>query len=186
MKSFLLTVDSVGKNLQMRWVQTGEEDPKGMIHGKTNLIAQLPLNSNKLVRDKNTLAYYPSYKDTHVSGLAAVFVNIEQLFPCVTNTWDATPKYNYRPACTHITSDEDGFRHGKPIIELGDVGNDAQLLNIFTPANDRKKVSVYGIAVQGCKAFGEENGCLPPYFTTKVICFLPRTYCDPYFSQVKA
>ena len=180
-----MTVDSVGKELQMRWVQTAEEDPKGMYHGKTNLITKVSLESKGPVRNENTLAYYPTYNDTHKSNLSAVFVNIEEMFPCVNRTWDAKPSYNYRPACTHITSDEDGFRHGRPIIELGDVGNDLLFRGIFTPKNGRKEVSVYGIAVQGCESLGEPNGCLPPYFTTKVICFLPRKYCDPYFGKVK-
>ena len=34
----------------------------------------------------NLLAYRPNYQDSHTSGLAALFVNIEGVFPCVAGT----------------------------------------------------------------------------------------------------
>jgi len=59
----------------------------------------------------NTLAYRPNFADYHQSGLAGVFLNLERIFPCISD------KY---PICRMFTYEKDGFNSGKAIIEAAD------------------------------------------------------------------
>ena len=110
----------------------------------------------------NILAYRPNYADFHRSGLAAVFLNIEQIFPCASRQ---------APICRIFTYKEDGFRDGKAIIEAGESGNN---FYIFSSTED---IRTYGFAFQGCEKLNGTNGCMPIHFNTAITCQLPRNTC---------
>ncbi len=61
----------------------------------------------------NLLAYRPRYN----SGLAAVLINLNGLFPCIQG------RPVERPLCFRVTYEEDGFNQGKAILETADGGN---------------------------------------------------------------
>ena len=63
----------------------------------------------------NILAYRPNFADFHQSGLAGVFLNLERIFPCISD--------DECPICRTFTYEEDGFNSGRAIIEAADIGN---------------------------------------------------------------
>ena len=105
------------------------------------------------------LAYRPQYGDYHDSGLAALFVKIQEVFPC---TQTIT---NYEPVCSTFTREEDGFRQGKAFIQAGDIGNNMPVFG----------GSVYALAVQDCPEMG--YSCLPDFLQVEIVCMLPRCEC---------
>ena len=109
----------------------------------------------------NILAYRPNYADFHSSGLAGVFLNMEQIFPCASGQ---------PPICRIFTYEEDGFRDGKAIIEAGDIGNH---FHVFSST----RISTYGFAFQGCEQLNVTNGCMPAWFDTAITCQLPQNTC---------
>ena len=99
------------------------------------------------------------HADFHWSGLAGVFLNVEQIFPCASGQ---------APICRIFTFEEDGFRDGKAIIEAGDH---------FHDFNSTEDIKTYGFAFQGCEQLNGINGCMPKYFDTAITCQLPRNTC---------
>ena len=128
------------------------------------IIAEISLAnpSGPSTSTNNMLAYRPNYADYHRSGLAGVFLNIEQIFPCASGQ---------HPICRIFTREEDGFRKGKAIIEAGDSGNNFRIFS--STAN----INTYGFAFQGCSQLNGANGCMPRYFESAITCQLPRNTC---------
>lgn len=114
------------------------------------------------VSTNNLLAYRPNYSDSHTSGLAAIFVNIERVFPCIAGT------FRFYPVCKTFTSDEDGFRNGRAIIDVADYGN--HFTGIFG-----RGVSVFAFAIAGCSTWNDD--CFPNYIEHTIVCLLPRSRC---------
>jgi hypothetical protein len=112
------------------------------------------------------LAYRAEYNDYHKSGLGAVFVNLEALFPCI-------KKAGVMPAC-HLTSqEEDGFAKGAPIVTAQDLGND---LKIFSTSSN---IKTFGFVAQGCKELlNTEETCMPYYYEKNLVCYLPRSCAE--------
>ena len=110
----------------------------------------------------NVFAYRPNFTDAHASGLAGMFVNIEQLFPC-TAGWP-----EHFPVCKLFTYDDDGFRRGHAVIDTGDHGNHFQ---VFSGNN----IAIYGFAFTGCPTFTHE--CFPNLVEHSIVCLLPRDRC---------
>ena len=107
------------------------------------------------------LAYRPRYNlDKHQTGLGAVFLNLDRLFPCIANT-------DIVPICRRFTQEEDGFFKGKTITEAGDE----HTYMIF----DTRITKTYGFVFESCPYLNGSNGCLPTYFQTVITCFLPRS-----------
>ena len=101
------------------------------------------------------LAYRPQYDDFHDSGLAGLFVNIQDVYPCT----QSIP--NYEPVCTTFTRDEDGFRNAKRFIQAADTGN-----NMAVFGGD----SVFALAVEGCPEMNED--CLHSWAQIDIACML--------------
>ena len=114
---------------------------------------QIPITSS-------ILAYRPKYMDRYQTGLGAIFINLNKLFPCTANTL-------INPVCRRFTQDEDGFFNGKAITEGADGGHD---INIF-PNNAK----TYGFVFESCPYLNGTNGCYPNYFQTVITCFIPRS-----------
>ena len=75
-------------------------------------------------QDSTLLAYRPKYSDLHNSDLAALFIKIQEVFPC-------TQKITkYEPVCSTFSREEDGFRKGKAFIQAGDIGNKKSSMGI--------------------------------------------------------
>ena len=148
LRTFTLSVDR-NRNLNLK-TQDG-------------LTATIPLQSptKSQTSSNNILAYRPAFSDFHHSHLAGIFVNIEKIFPCIAKT-------KYVPICSIFTSEEDGFRKGKPFIELGDLGNNVKVFGKYT--------ATYGLAVSGCSELNSD--CLPRWLTSTVVCLLPRSSCQ--------
>jgi len=110
----------------------------------------------------NTLAYRPNFADYHQSGLAGVFLNLENIFPCISDEY---------PICRIFTYEEDGFNNGKAIIEAEDIGNN------FRVFSSTENILTYGFAFQGCGQLNGLDGCMRKYFQTAITCQLPRESC---------
>ena len=119
------------------------------------------------VSSDNLLAYYPKFADRHHSGLAGIFINVEGIFPCIAKLHEETLLKG--PSCKLFTSEEDGFRDGKAVIELGDAGN-GELKEVFG-----SEVILYGLAISGCPTLTAE--CLPQYYQNEIMCMFPRSIC---------
>ena len=114
-------------------------------------------SSNKL------LAYRPRYSAAHQSGVGAIFLNIEAIFPCM----NSSP---HPPVCGRMTSEEDGFFRGRPFIEAADNGNNFQIFSTT------EGIKTYGIAVKGCAELNAN--CWPGrHAQTSIVCLLPRDLC---------
>ena len=128
-------------------------------------LASMRINlSQNVTSSNNLLAYRPQYRDTHNSSLAAIFINLEGVFPCL------VPLTDYHPICSVYSEDQDGFRGGKAIIGAGDSGN---TFHIFS---NSANIKTYSIAVQDCPEL--TPACFPIYHQISVICFLPRATCS--------
>ena len=103
------------------------------------------------------LAYRPQYEDFHRSGLAGLFVKIQDVYPCTESIFD------YEPVCSVFTREEDGFRKGKRIIKAADIGNN---INVF--GWDR---STFALAVEGCPEMNAD--CLHSWAQFEIVCMLP-------------
>lgn len=121
---------------------------------------QYPFRSS--TSSNNILAYRPRYSDYHSSGLAAIFVNIKKVFTCL-----ALLDTSFSPSCTIITHEDNGFRNGRPYIELGDSGDDVRVFGSNTPT--------YGFALHDCPEVN--TPCVTPQLNVTVMCFLPRSVC---------
>ena len=126
----------------------------------TSLSASLSLSdpSQPATSSNNLLAYRPRFSGLHESGLGALFLNIQAIFPC-TN----------RVTCGRVTYEEDGFNRGRPFLEAGDGGNN---FRVFSSTQD---IKTYGIAVEGCPELNQQ--CWPSYYQTEIFCLLPRERC---------
>lgn len=93
--------------------------------------------SEAVTSSDNLLAYWPRYADHHGSGLAAVFLNLEAIFPCT----------SVIPQCGVLTHEDDGFFGGRSFIQAADIGNH---FRIFSSSTD---IMTYGLALQDCTEF---------------------------------
>lgn len=131
--------------------------------GGSNIIATInSFNPSSSSTASNLLAYRPNFVDLHTSGLAAVFVNIEGVFPCVVGS----PEYH--PVCKLFTYEEDGFRNGHAVIDAADIGNN---FNIFSGSNR----ATFGFAFTGCATLTTD--CFPVFSQYSIVCLLPRDRC---------
>ena len=125
----------------------------------TNEIARMTFNpSISSTSSNNLLAYRPSFADWHTSGLAAIFVNIQGIFPCLSKP----------PICKIFTYEDDGFRNGHAIIEGGDGSTD------FGDAFGNN-IPTFAFAFSGCPTMS--NDCFPTYWECSIVCLLPRNVC---------
>lgn len=120
--------------------------------------------SQPVTSSNNLLAYRPRFADFHGSNLAAVFINMEGVYPCL-----QTLTGNYLPLCQVLSEEDDGFRRGKALIGAGDSGNH---FRVFSTSS----VLTYGVAIQDCPEFS--TTCLPVLSSFTVACILPRTPCS--------
>ena len=112
-------------------------------------LAQLTISDISQSYTSNLLGYRPRFNDYHGSGLGAIFINIEGVFPCV------APLASYYPICSTFTEEGDGFRNGIAIIDSADIGNH---FRIFSTSVD---IVTYGIAFQQCPELN--TTCFPTY-----------------------
>ena len=120
--------------------------------------------SQSVTSSNNLLAYRPRFNGFHSSGLGAIFINIEGVFPCV------APLTDYYPICSIFSEEEDGFRNGMTFLSSSDMGNHIQ---VFSTNND---IQTYGIAVQHCPELN--TTCFPTYVSVQIACYLPRGACS--------
>ena len=71
--------------------------------------------SKAVTSSNNLLAYRPRFSDIHNSNLAAVFINLEGVFPCIQSL------SGYMPICSTYTEEDDGIYGGKPLVGSTDV-----------------------------------------------------------------
>ena len=130
----------------------------------SNKLDKLVIGDGKAAKTSTILAYRPRYNlDQHETGLGAIYLNLDKLFPCIANS-------NIVPICRRFTQDEDGFFYGKTITEAGDSYD----IRIFGNG-----IKTYGFVFESCPYLNGANGCLPNYFQTVITCFLPRTRSCP-------
>ena len=122
------------------------------------ILDQIAIENGQTANTSTILAYRPKYIDYHNTGLGAVFLNLEELFPCSNNDL---------PVCRRFTYEEDGFFKGKTITEAADAGNNMKIFGT--------NINTYGFVFEDCPYLNDGNGCLPKFFETVVTCFLPRS-----------
>ena len=122
--------------------------------------------SNAVSAD-NILAYRPNFRDNHNSGLAAFFINLEAVFPCLVGI---AGQNRYYPICRAFTNEEDGFRSGNSLLDTGDIGNGN--FRIFSTSTD---ISTYAMAIQNCPVW--TTACFPTIHSFSIVCYLPRNNC---------
>ena len=130
-----------------------------MLKTQDDVTATISLNSATKTTANSLLAYRPDY-----SLGAGIFVNIEQIFPCVANM-------DYVPTCSIFTGEEGELRKGKQFIELGGRGKDVNY--VFD-----KDSATYGLVVTDCACPNFPQDCFPPRITSRVVCLLPRSSCQ--------
>ena len=113
--------------------------------------------SRPATSSNNLLAYRPRF-----SGLGALFLNIEAIFPCINSS-------SHFPVCGRLTFEEDRFFSRRPFIEAADRGNS---FRIFSTTEN---IKTYGIAVEGCPELNA--ACWPNHAGISVFCLLPRDLC---------
>ena len=131
---------------------------------KGNYVEQdsISLDDPSAPQTSTLLAYRPQYEDFHDSGLAGLFVKIEDVFPC-TQTY-----FDYEPVCSVFTREEDGFRKGKRIIKAADIGNN---INVFSNGASFGNEAVFALAVEDCPEMNED--CLHSWAQFEIVCMLP-------------
>ena len=149
-----------------RWVLLHATNLSTLLASDATRLASLRviLSDQNVTSSNNLLAYRPRYRDVHNSNLAAIFINLEGVFPCL------VPLTDYYPICSVYSEDQDGFRGGKAIIGASDSGN---TFHIFS---NSANIKTYSIAVQNCPEL--TPACLPLWHKITVTCFLPRTACS--------
>ena len=120
---------------------------------------RITIGNGQTSKTSSILAYRPSYNGYHNTGLGAVFLNLENLFPCARTN-------GLLPACRRFTQEEDGFFKGRTITEAGDSGNNMKIFGT--------DIKTYGFVFEHCSYLNGQNACLPNTFQTVVTCFLPR------------
>jgi hypothetical protein len=151
---------SVRSNVQLRLVTPSLRLSQDRVLTRINLG-----NGNNPVTAANMFAYRPRFQDRQNSGLAAWFINLEAVFPCL------VPLTDYYPICRVYTDEDDGFRRGRDLIDAADIGND---LRVFTPTSEN--ILTYGVAIQGCPVLNTD--CWSHYTSLSVVCLLPRGACS--------
>ena len=130
----------------------------GNLREGSKVLQSMDIGNGKSSKTGQYLAYRPQFNGHHYTGLGAIFVNLNRLFPCAKST---------QISCRRFTFEEDGFLKGRAIIEAADYGNNFRAFG--------SHVDTYGIAFQGCRYLNGANGCLPRWFQTTIACFLPRS-----------
>lgn len=144
-----------------RTVRFQPRDPAtwSLVNPRTDL--SIPNTANSYTSSNNMVAYRPNYRDAHSSNLAALFVNLQSLFPCLSGA-------NFHPTCSLFTSESDGFRDGKAIIQAADIGNNFRIFS------SRTNFETFGFAVEGCSTFSRD--CIDN-LELDLVCLLPRNRC---------
>ena len=130
-----------------------------LVNPRTDL--SIPNTDNAYTSSNNMVAYRPSYQDSHNSDLGAVFINLQSLYPCLSGA-------NFHPTCSLFTSEEDGFRDGRTIIQAADIGNN---FRIFSSTSN---FETFGFAFQGCSTI--TTTCVGN-IELDLVCLLPRNRC---------
>ena len=145
------------RNIYLRRVNTTT-----LVVGQSELLAQFSLTDPTIPIDSGPFAYRPMFSGNHNSRLGTMFINIEEVFPCVAGT-------DYNAICRVFTEEDDGFRGGRAVLDSGDDGNTFRVFGITT--------ETYGFAFQNCPYLN--TTCFPAYHSFTIVCHLPAS-CDPY------
>ena len=125
-------------------------------------LARMTFNpSTASTSSNNLLAYHPNFADYHTSGLAAIFVNIQGIFPCLSGRISG-------PICKVFTYEGDGFRNGHAIIESADSSDDFG--DVFG-----HNIPTFAFALSGCPTMSDD--CFPNSGEYSIVCLLPKNWC---------
>ena len=67
----------------------------------------------------NTIAYHPNYRDRNWSNLAAVFVNLEALYPCISGLGNSL-------VCQAFAN---GLTGGRSLVQGAEIGNHLRIFS---------------------------------------------------------
>ena len=123
--------------------------------------------ADNVMSSDNIMAYRPRFNDGMNSNLAALFLNLEAIFPCLAQI---SQQNGYYPICRTFTDEEDGFRGGRSILDTGDIGNGR--FRIFSSTQD---IATYALAIQNCPTW--TTNCFPDIHSFSIVCYLPRSRC---------
>ena len=145
------------RNLFLQRVNT-----TSLIVGQADTLATISLTDATIPITASPLAYRPMFSGNHRSMLGTLFINIEEVFPCVAGT-------DYNAICRTFSDEDDGFRGGRAVLDSGDDGNTFRVFG--------GTIETYGVTFQNCPIL--DLTCLPHYHSFTIACYLPAT-CDPY------
>ena len=156
-----ITYIGLGGTGTSRSVRVQSRDPStwALVSPRTDF--SIPNTANEYTSSNNMVAYRPRYNDAHNSNLAILFINLQALFPCLSGA-------NFHPACSLFTSEEDGFRGGKAIIQAADIGNNFRIFSRTV------NYETFGYGVAGCTTF--DRSCVDN-LELDLVCLLPRNRC---------
>lgn len=151
----------IGGRGTSRSVRFQPRDPStwALVNPRTDF--SIPDTNNAYTSSNNMVAYRPRYNDAHNSNMAILFINLQALFPCLSGA-------NFHPACSLFTSEEDGFRGGRSIIQAADIGNNFRIFSSST------NFETFGFGVSGCTTF--TTSCVN-VLELELVCLLPRSRC---------
>lgn len=113
----------------------------------------------------NILAYRPNFYDGHGSNLATIFINLEAVYPCITDY--------HHISCKLFPSEDDGFRRGRAIFEASDNGGNFRIFGAHS--------TTYAFALEGCTQLSSR--CITNIVSARfnmaftLVCFLPSSQC---------
>ena len=151
---------SVRSNVQLRLTSSSLR----LSQDRTLATINLGSGASPVTSTNGIFAYRPRFQDRQNSGLAAFFINLEAVFPCL------VPLTDYYPICRVYTDEDDGFRRGRDIIDAADIGNDLQIFSTT------ESILTYGVAIQNCPILNTD--CWSHFTSLAVVCLLPRGACS--------
>ena len=110
----------------------------------------------------NIIAYCPNYRDRDGSNLAAVFVNLEALYPCVSDLGNSL-------VCQAFAN---GLTGGQSLIQGAEIGNH---FRIFSSSRNLP-VATWAFGLSVCTWFN--TNCISGLgLELTLVCLLPRALC---------
>ena len=159
----IMRLESSGRNIRLRKTNMTTLNALSPIIDTVNIgNGESDANSTS-----NIMFYRPRFNDGMNSNLAALFINLEVVYPCI----QPINRVNgYYPICRAFTDEEDGFRGGRSVLDTGDIGNGR--FRIFSATDD---IATYALAIQRCPTW--TTACFPDIHSFSIVCYLPRNVC---------
>jgi hypothetical protein len=106
------------------------------------------------------LAYRPNFQDVFRSNLGTIFIHVEAVYPCATQSQQIS--------CKLFPNEDDGFRGGRAIFETMDNGGHFLVFNGTT----------YAFAIEGCPQINYNCYSSSINLAFTLVCLVPSSVCS--------